>query len=316
MRFVLSPVLTVSCPPHAHCGRTVKGHYLQMLVALLPAAVCAAVTFGYPALRVMALACSVAVVTELVCARMMERPTAVDDLSGLTAGLLFAFLLPASAPWWLVAMGSAITVALGKMIFGGLGASPICAPALGWAVCRLSWPLHLSPDASMLAFPLDDLLTNLKLLGPGSVAKASPLDLLLGNQLGGLGDIQVWALLAGGIYLVATRWIHWAIPAAMLGGVLASALVLKAAYPAESASPLFHLLAGGTVFGAFFLATDGSSSPSRLIPMVIFGLTAGVLLMLIRFYGVYSDGVPFAILLANLIAPLCDKIRPKPFGVS
>ncbi len=316
MRLALSPVLTVSCPPHAHCGRTVKGHYLSVLIALLPAAVTAAVTFGVPALRVMALSCTVAVLTELICARMMERPSQLDDLSALATGLMFAFLLPASAPWWLVVMGSAVSIGLGKMIFGGLGASPVCAPALGWAVCRLSWPLHLSPDASMLFFPLDDFLTKLKLLGPSAVSHASPLDLLLGNQLAGLGEAQVWAILAGGLYLVATRAIPWVIPAAVLGGIFATSVVLGAAYPEASASPVFHLLAGGAMFGAFFLATDGSSSPNRVIPMAIFGLTLGMLIMFIRFWGVYTDGVPFAVLLANMVSPISDKIRPKPFGVS
>lgn len=315
MRFALSPVLTVSCPPHAHCGRTVRSHYLAVLAAMLPAAVTAAVVFGLPALRVMALAASTAVLTELVCSRMMERPSQADDFSALAAGLMFAFLLPPSAPWWLVVLGSAVSVGLGRMAFGGLGASPICAPALGWTVCRLSWPAHLSPDAAMLSFPLDDHLASLKLLGPKAVENTSPLGLLLGDQLGGLGEVQVWALLAGGIFLVATRRVHWAVPVSTLAGLLACAVVLKLAYPGQSASPLFHLLAGGAVFGAFFLAPEGPSSPNRVVPMAIFGLTLGVLVMLIRFYGVYTDGVPFAVLLANLVAPLCDKIRPKPFGV-
>lgn len=308
------PILTVSMPPHVHCGRTIKGHMRETLIALLSAAIMAAVFFGLDAVRVMAMACAVAVATEALCNALSGRDLAVDDLSALLTGLLFAFLLPASAPWWLAAVGAASSIGLGKFIFGGLGASPLCPPLVGWALCRISWPEIMDTNATMLASTLAAPLHELKYFGLDAVAAIDPVSLFTGHQLGGLGTVHVAALLAGGAFLLVRRHISWEIPTAFIAGLLATAWVYRLTDPSAYAPPLFHLLAGGAVFGAFFLATDPASSPIGRIPRLLFGLMAGIMVIIIRVYGIYPDGVPFAILLANLFTPLLDRIRPRPFG--
>lgn len=307
-------VLTVSAPPHAHCGKTFAGMTIETLLALVPALFMAVVHFGFPALRVMALCASAAVLTEAACSRMMDRKPAVDDFNALLIGVLFAFLLPASTPWWFAALGSALCVIMGKMIFGGIGGSPFSPVALGWAICMISWPEIMDANTTMLNTELTAYLAHLKYFGTESVAGFDPLALLSGSQLGGLGAVQVLALLVGGAYLVLRKIIRPHIPLAFLAGVYLTALAFHLGDANAYAPPLFHILAGSTVFGAFFLAPDHSSSPSGHASMVIFGLLVGILLMIIRVYGIYPDGMPFAVLLANLCTPLLDRIGPKPFG--
>lgn len=310
----LEPILTVCMPPHVHCGRTIKGYMGETLIALLPAAVMAVVAFGLGAVRVIALSCAVAVVIEALCNRIMQHEQSVDDLSALHTGLLFAFLLPASAPWWLVTIGAASSILLGKMIYGGLGGNPLCAPLVGWAMCRISWPDFMDTNTAMLTIDLPAPLQQLKYFGLEAIRSIDSVSLLSGSQLGGLGAIQVAALLAGGLFLLLRRHIRWEIPTAFIGGLLLTAWIYQLIDPATYAPPLFHLLAGGGIFGAFFLATDPASSPIGRIPSLLFGLMAGTMVIIIRVYGIYPDGVPFAILLANLFTPLLDRIRPKPFG--
>ncbi|MDY7000983.1 MAG: RnfABCDGE type electron transport complex subunit D [Thermodesulfobacteriota bacterium] len=307
-------ILTVAGAPHWHCGRTVSGYMLHTILALMPAAVMAVGYYGIDALRVMALSCSTAVVVEMLCLRAMEREVTVDDYSAVLSGLLFAFLLPASAPWWLVIIGSAVSIALGKMLFGGLGGNPLCAPLVGWAVCRISWINHMDIDASMLNTEMVNPLSQLKYFGLAAASQFSYSDLFFGNQLGALGSVQIVGLLIGGAYLLARRQIRYQIPAAFIAGLLVTALIYYWIDSAVYAPPLFHLLTGSVILGAFFLATDSATSPVGNTAMIIFGLLAGSLVIIVRVYGAYPDGVPFAILLANLLMPLLDRIRPKPFG--
>ncbi|WP_461210011.1 RnfABCDGE type electron transport complex subunit D [Desulfocurvus sp. DL9XJH121] len=305
----------VVCPaPHLRVGLGVRGLMLHSLAALVPAVVMAVVAYGLPAARVMALTAASAVVFEAACQKYMGRDVDADNFSALYAGLLLSFLLPASAPWWLAVLGGALTAVIGRAVFGGLGSTPLCAPLVAWAMCRISWPALMDVDLSMASVALNEPLAQLKYFGVDSLSQFEIRDLFLGKALGALGASQVAALLAGGIFLVARRVIRFYVPLAFLAGVYVSALCFSVAYPETSASPLFHLLTGSVVFGAFFLATDTASSPVGRAPMLIYGFLAGVLVMVIRTWGVYVDGVPFAILLANLTSPLLDRVRPKPFG--
>ncbi|MEW5773408.1 MAG: RnfABCDGE type electron transport complex subunit D [Thermodesulfobacteriota bacterium] len=305
---------TVAAPPHWHCGRTVTGVMQQYILALLPAAVMAVVYYGLPALRVMALSCATAVAVEAACCRIMDRESSVDDFHAVLTGLLFAFLLPAAAPWWLVVVGAAVTIVMGKMLFGGLGGNPLCAPLVGWAILALSWKTQMDPDAMVLATTLVNPLTQLKYLGLAAAQKVSLGDMLLGKQLGGLGAVQVLALLAGAAFLAARGLLKLYIPLSFLAGVFLTGLVYYLMDGSVYPNPVFHLLTGSVVLGACFLATDPNSSPVNRAAMVCFGLTCGVMTVIIRVYGMYPDGVPFAILLANLFTPMFDLIRPKPFG--
>lgn len=309
-----APLLTVSSPPHFHCGRSIKGDNLQMTLALLPAVAFAVWHFGIEATRVLALGPAVAILAEAVSLKAMKRHQEADNYSALLCGLMLSFLLPASSPWWLVAVGSAASIIAGKMIFGGLGANPLCPPLVGWAICKISWPDYMDFDLTMLSSELTYPLSQIKNFGLDFVSTHSVKDLLMGFQLGGVGTAQVGAVMAGGLYLIVRRQIRPEIPLSFLAGLTLTALLYNLAAPETYAGPMIHLLSGSTIFGAFFLATDGASSPVGRIPMIAFGATAGIMTMIIRIYGMYPDGVPFAILLANLITPLFEKIRPKPFG--
>lgn len=309
-----STLLAVSVPPFWHCGRTVRKNHYHMLLALLPAIFMAVWHWGLPAARVMALAACTGVFAEALCQRVMGREIGVDDFSGAVACLLFAFLLPAAAPWWLVMLGAVLCVALGKMAFGGLGANPVNTSLVGWALLFVSWPVLMDPNAMQLSTSYIDPLVRLKYFGAAAVADMPFTDLLLGRQIGGLGAAQNLGLFVGGFYLAARGVIRWEIALSFFVGVTVAAAAFHSIDPILYASPLFHLCTGSTLLGGFFLATEHASSPDRPIPILIYGLLGGVLAIIIRVYGVYTDGVPFAILLINLLTPLLDGIRPKPFG--
>ena len=309
-----SVLMAVSAPPFWHCGRTVRANRYHMLAALMPAALMAVWHWGLPGARVMALAVLTGVAVEALCQRIMGRDITVDDFSGVVACLLLAFLLPAAAPWWIVMLGATLCITLGKMAFGGLGANPVNTTLVGWALLYVSWPLLMDPNAMQLATQYVDPLVKLKYFGAEAVASLSVIDLALGKQIGGLGAAQALGVFIGGSYLAARGIIRWEIAASFLVGVVVLGAVFNMLDPARYASPLFHLLTGSTLLGAFFLATEPASSPDRQIPMMLYGLLGGAMVIIIRVYGIYPDGVPFAILLINLLTPLLDSIRPKPFG--
>ncbi|GAB7022386.1 RnfABCDGE type electron transport complex subunit D [Salidesulfovibrio brasiliensis] len=306
--------LTVSPPPHWRSGRTIQKMMQAHLLALVPALAMGVAMFGVKAASVAGLAGLVAVLTEAACLKLQNRDLDVDNFTALYAGILFAFLLPATAPWWLVVIGAALTITLGRTVFGGFGSNPICAPLVAWAVCRLSWPAAMDIDLNLSHFLINYPPDQLKHFGVESLWQYDYLELFLGKQLGGLGASQVAGLLAGGIFLTVTGWISGFIAMSFLAGVAVTAGIFWGIDPNLYADPLFHLLTGSTVFGAFFLATDAASSPVGKIPQILFGLIAGAMVIIIRVYGIYADGVPFAIMIANLLSPLLDRIRPKPFG--
>lgn len=307
-------LFSVSSAPIWHCGRTVRSTMLHSLLALLPAAVMAVYRYGYDAAEVIAWAGLTAVVTEFLMQKWMAQDSTSDDFSALFDGVVFAFLLPATVPVWLVVIGSAVTVILGRMVFGGFGGSPVCAPAVGWAVMTVSWPDFMDLNGMLLKWDLVEPLSELKYFGLDAVSGITPTSLLLGENLGALGASQVLLVALGGVYLLATKQLRWFIPVSFLVGVFLTGLVYNIIDPQLYAPPLFHLLSGGTMLAAFFLMPYPSASPVWKLPMLLYGLFGGALLIIIRTYGIYPDGTAFAVLLINLCTPLIDLIQPKPFG--
>ena len=293
-------LLAVSAPPFWHCGRTVKKASYAMLLALAPAAFMAVWHWGIPAARVMALAMVTGIATEALCQKIMGQDISVDDFSGAVSCLLFAFLLPANAPWWLVMLGAALAIGLGKMAFGGLGANAVNTALVGWAMLYVSWPALMDPNSMQLDTSFIDPLVRLKYFGAGAVSHIDLTDLLLGNQIGGLGASQAGALFIGGSYLAARGTIRWEIALSFFVGVFLTAALYNVIDAERFATPFFHLCTGSTFLGGFFLATEWASSPGRQIPMMLYGLIGGAMVIIIRVYGIYPDGVPFAILLINL----------------
>jgi len=250
----------------------------------------------------------------------MKRPLTVGDGDAAVIGLLFGMLLPATAPWWVVVLGTAVAVTVGKWIYGGLGGNPLNPALVAIATLIISYKGIMDLDQAYLnfdfGFPAADPLKAVKALGTAAVARYSLTGLLMGQQVGGIGTIFALGLMIGGLYLILRGFIRWEISLSYIVGVLVTAYVFNLSNPEKYAGPWFHLLAGYTLLGAFFLITEDSSSPVNFIPMLVYGAGAGVMTILIRNVGGFTDGVVFAILLFNITNPLLDKIRPRALGRS
>ena len=304
--------------PFWHNGSSIRAKSYNTIVAALPAALMGIYLYGVPALRVLALAVSSAMVWEWIINRAMRRPITIGDGDAAVIGLLLGMLFPATMPWYTVILGTLLAILVGKQIYGGIGCNP-CNPTLvAYAMLLLSWKALLNFDAMLvnydfgvnMVYPLGAL----KHFGPEVIEEYGLTDLLMGRQAGAIGATFGLGLIIGGLYLIVRRYIRWEIAFSFLAGLFVTALIFNVANPAKYGSPLFHLLSGYTLIGAFFLATEDSSSPVNFLPMLIYGAGAGFLTVLIRNVGFFIDGVVFAVLMMNLTNPLLDKIRPKALG--
>jgi electron transport complex protein RnfD len=313
-------LLNVAASPHWRGGGSLTGMQWVWILALMPAVVAAAVVFGWPGLRVIALSVFTCVVADLAGARLLPSPDRVANGNGAVLGLLLAMLLPVNAPWWLVVVGAVLTVVVGKRLFGGWGAHPVHPVALGYAMLTVSWPARLDHTASLLWLDWDSTLVEpmrlVKTLGVGAEASFDRMDLLLGHQVAGAGGGMVIWLAIGGLIMVLVREIPWQVPLGFLAGVLGCAWLLQWTAPGLTATPVFQLLAGNTVLAAFFLAPEHTNSPVNPWPMLLYGLLGGILLVLVRAFSIHIDGAIFAVLLINLCAPLLDRLAPRVIGLN
>jgi electron transport complex protein RnfD len=304
--------------PFWHNGSSITAKNYHVMLAALPAVLSGIYQYGIPALGVLAFSISFAMIWELLMNWVTKRPISISDGSAALIGLLFAMLLPATTPWWAVLVGTFVAVIIGKEIFGGLGCNPLNPALVAIAIMMLSWKSLLDFNATLvdydMGFNMIYPLAAVKGFGASAAADYSILGLLMGQHSGGIGTAFGLGLILGGLYLILRSDIRWEIAISFLVGVFVTALVFNLANPQKYANPVFHLLAGYTLIGAFFLLTEDSSSPVNFIPMLIYGLGAGVLTVLIRNIGAFVDGVVFAILLMNVANPILDKIRPKAMG--
>jgi len=309
---------TVSHAPFWHNGSSVSARSYNIILATLPAVLFGFFTYGMSAIGVVALSVSSAVAWELAYNKISKRSLSIGDGNAAMIGLLFAMLLPATSPWWLVITGTFVAVIVGKQIYGGIGGNPFNPVLVGLAILTLSWNNYFDFNEVLVnydfSYPMAYPLASLKHFGVFAISDFKPAALLMGQQSGGIGAIFGLGLILGGIYLIIRGCIRWEISVSFLAGVWVTALLFNMADSTRYAAPAFHLLTGYTLIGAFFLATEDSSSPVNFIPMLIYGAFAGIMTVLIRNIGAYVDGVVFAILIANLINPLVDKIRPKALG--
>ena len=308
----------VSHAPFWHNGSNVAERHIGMLLAALPAVALGIIHYGMPAVGVIALSISTAIFWEWLMNRLTKRTITVADGNAALLGLLFAMLIPATTPWWIVITGTFIMMVIGKHVFGGIGSNPFHPVVVAVMILTVSWGAFLDINAALVnynfSFNAIYPLTASKNLGPAALTDFTAWNLLLGRQIGGIGTAFGFGLIAGGLYLMAKRYIRWEIVISFLAGIFLTALIFHIAAPDKYAGPLFHLLTGYTLVAAFFLLPEDSSSPVNPVPMLIYGAGAGVMTMLIRNIGVYIDGVLLAILLMNLVNPLLDKIRPKALG--
>ncbi|MEA1969818.1 MAG: RnfABCDGE type electron transport complex subunit D [Thermodesulfobacteriota bacterium] len=309
---------TVSHAPFWHDGDSITKMNCNIMLAALPAVIFGIMQFGAPALGVMALSVSTAILWELLFNFISKRSITIGDFDAALIGLLLGMMLPATAPWWVVLTGTFVAVVIGKQVYGGIGANPFNPALIGIAILMVSWKGFFDFDAALLNYDFGFTalapLAALKHQGVATVDLFSVSDLIMGNQVGSIGTVFGAGLIIGGIYLILRGYIRWEISLSYVAGIIITALIFRITNPDLYAGPMFHLFTGYTLLGAFFLATENSSSPVNLIPMLVYGAMGGVMTILIRNIGAYADGTVFAILIINLINPLIDKIRPKALG--
>ena len=293
-------MLRVSAPPHIHSGRSTQKVMLEVIIALLPATIAGVIIFGLKALLVIGVCIGVSVLCELLFNKLVKKDMTITDLSAVVTGLILALNLPADAPLWQAAVGSVFAIVIVKAIFGGIGKN-VVNPAASARVFMLvafssltkaSFPVNY--DAVSSATPLVDL-----------AAGKTPdlLTVFLGNTGGAIGETCTLALLIGGIYLLIRKIITWHIPVSFIGTVFLFTLAVKG----DPMEALLWIISGGLFIGAIFMATDYVTSPATPKGKIIFGIGAGLLTTIIRFWGVYPEGVSFAILIMNILNPFVEK---------
>jgi len=312
----------LSSSPHIHSGASTDAIMRAVIYSLLPACAVAVWFFGLPALTVMVLCTAGAMAAEAACTRLMGKPLSLLDGSAALTGLLLALNLPPAAPWWLALLGSAVAIVIGKQVYGGLGHNLFNPALVARVVLLISFPVQMTTwsaprgvDAVTAATPLGEWKTAVMLTGKLPEQMISGTDALLGNMAGCLGEVSALALLLGAAWLFYKRILTWQIPTAFIGTVLLGGGAFWLLDPSRYPNPLFHLLTGGLVLGAFYMATDMVTSPVSSKGMLVFGFGCGLLTLLIRLFGGYPEGVSFAILLMNAATPLIDRFtRPRIFG--
>jgi len=325
----------VSTSPHAHEGSSVQRIMLDVIVALLPAMIAAACLFGWHALRLIMTCVTTCVLTEAICRKMMNRDAGITDLSAVVTGILLAFNLPPSLPSWMAALGSVAAIAIAKQLFGGIGYNPFNPALVGRVVLLISFPAAMTKwhdalnPARWTSLGWIDAITTATPLGTAKTAisagqsvpvpwdQVTMLDFFLGRMSGCVGETSALALILGGVYLLCRRCISWHIPVFYIGTAVLFAGVLRLVSQETNMPMMFHVLSGGLMLGAFFMATDMVTSPITKSGMMIFGAGCGLLTMVIRRWGGYPEGASFAILLMNSVTPLINRAtRPRVFGKS
>ena len=330
--------------PHAHAPVTVTQVMFTVMAALAPATLFGFWLYGWPAVFLWATTCGAALLAEAIAVRMQGRPVqpALLDGSGLLTAWLLALSLPPWAPWLIAVVGVVFALVVAKQVFGGLGQN-VFNPAMAARVMLLiSFPVEMTTWTGASAH-LPDFLQGLAVTFGGAhvdgVASASllghvkteftrgidlsqslsgfwePADMAWGHRAGSLGETSAPFILAGGLVLIWRRIITWHAPIAMLMGVAVPALIAHAIAPNHFGGLAYHLLSGGLMLGAFFIATDPVTSPNTPLGLLLFGAGCGLLTWLIRSFGGYPEGVAFAVMLMNTLTPVIDRyVKPRIYG--
>lgn len=305
----------VSPSPHLHKQESVNKIMWQVALSLLPAGIAGVIIFGPSALRLIILAVISAVITEGALQIFAKKRLTVIDGSAFLTGLLLAYNLPPGVPFWLPILGSFFAIFIGKYVFGGLGQN-IFNPALaGRAFLLASWPKYMTTFIQPFGYDAITSATPLALLKKGNwLENISYLDLFLGKRGGCIGEVSIVALLLGAIFLLLRGYISWHIPLTYICtvGLFTYIFGVRVLF---SGDWLLHILSGGLMLGAFFMATDYVTSPLSRRAQVIFGIGCGLITAVIRLWGGYPEGVCYAILMMNAFVPLLDRhVRPRIYG--
>lgn len=297
----------ISSSPHIRSGETVTSIMLHVLIALIPAAAYGVYIYGINAAITIAVCIVSAVVSEALFQKIRKKPVTINDLSACVTGLLLAMNLPPTAPWWLGVIGSAFAIIIAKQVFGGLGYNFINPALAARAMLITAWPARMTN----WAMPFDGVsgATPLGIIKEGTGAELpSLLDAFMGNIGGCIGETSALLLILGGVYLIFRGVISWHIPVSYIGTAFVMALLLGGF---DAPGAVYHLVIGGLMLGAIFMATDYASSPVTVKGKIIYGIGAGVLTMLIRYFGSLPEGVSYSILLMNVATPMIDRFTKR-----
>jgi len=307
----------ISHAPHIKAPRSVPMAMRLVIIALLPASIAGVVFFGWRALGLILTCVITSVITEFVVNKIMKREQTISDGSAIVTGLLLALTLSPSMPFWAAVLGAIFAIAIGKMLFGGLGCNIFNPALIGRAFLVAAFPVYMTSWLPPFAQQ-----------GVETVSSATPLavmkfqhvltpywNLLLGNVSGCIGETSALFILVPALWLTWRGLIQWRIPISYLGSVVILGGIFWLINPAQYPDPLFHLLAGGLMLGAWFMATDLVTSPLTKKGMWFFGLGAGILVVLIRLFSGLPEGVMYSILIMNAFVPLLNKYtRPRILG--
>lgn len=298
-----SAVSTSMC---TECKPSTKRVMLDLLIALAPAAIASIVLFGFKAAVMIAVCMVTAMLSEYFFNKICKRDQTVGDLSAAVTGLLLALNLSTNVTIWQCLVGSFFAIIIVKCAFGGLGYN-FANPAITARVMLLIAFSEVAGGAMTVFAELESGATPLAILGGVNGTPPTMLDMLIGNRGGAIGETCAIALILGGIYLLIRKVISWHIPVVYIGTVFLFSFALSG----DVITAVYHVLGGGLLIGAIFMATDPVTSPKKGLGKIIFALGCAILTVLIRFYGTYPEGVSFAILIMNIITPYIDKIGAK-----
>lgn len=327
-------ILQVSGSPHVHTNDSVKKIMWTVVIALLPTMIFSFIYFGWDAVRVTLISVAACVFFEWFIQKFfLKGELTISDGSAVITGMLLAFNVPSNLSWIIIVIGALVAIGVSKMAFGGLGKNIFNPALVGRVFLLISFPTQMTTwptpkpvfnigtpivDAVTGATPLALIKNGLKQgADVSSLMDQVPTyaQLLLGQQGGSLGEVAAAAIILGGIILLCRKVITWHIPVAFLGTAFLFAGVLHLINPGAYIPPSYHLLTGGMMLGAVFMATDMVTSPMSNWGKIVFGIGCGLLTICIRVWGSYPEGVSFAILLMNAFTPLINKwLKPKRFG--
>jgi electron transport complex protein RnfD len=324
-------LLNISPSPHIHGKETTDKLMSGVALALMPALLTSILYFGTGAIIVTATSVISCIGFEYLIQRfILKKPLSVTDGSALVTGLLLAFNLPSNLPLYIIITGSLVSIGIAKMTFGGLGNNPFNPALVGRVFLLISFPVQMTSwpvpngfnsgyaDAVTGATPLGIIKEGIKngeSLASQMEKIPSVLQMFIGKMGGSLGEVAAIALLTGFAYLLYKKIITWHIPVSVIGTVALFTSILWLINPVSNAGPLFHILTGGILLGAIFMATDYVTSPMNPAAMIVYGCGIGIITVIIRVWGAYPEGVSFAILIMNAFVPLMNSyIKPKRFG--
>lgn len=315
--------LTVSSSPHIRGNSSTADIMLDVILALMPAAFASVYFFGQRALAVILVSVISCVGFEALYGLIARKKLTINDYSAVVTGMLLAFTLPSSTPYFMVVIGAFVAIVITKQLFGGLGQNFMNPALIGRAFLLAAFPSYITswPVGRLGIFDGADAVTGATPLSTEFTGKLpSALEQFLGRTAdgaaigGSLGETCAAALLLGGIYLIARRVISPRIPVSYMLAVMLMSFI-SGKNPALQGEPLLAVLSGGVMLGAIFMATDYTTSPTTKTGQIIYGAGCGLITGVIRLFGSYPEGVTYAILLMNVLSPLLDRwTKPKPFG--